>query len=72
MNLAEIKAAVESGKTVCWSNRGYVVVKDRIGQWLIQFLTNGHCIGLTWTDGRTLNGKPEEFFIAEHGEGAAR
>lgn len=64
MTLAEIKAAVEAGKTVHWSNTGYVVTKDRLGQFLITFSSNGSTIGLTWADGVTMNGKPEEFFIA--------
>lgn len=65
MNLQEIKAAVESGKTVHWSNSLYVVVKDRIGQWFVKCTSNNHHIGLTHTDGVTMNGKPEEFYIAE-------
>lgn len=65
MNLQEIKQAVESGKAVYWASRAYRVVKDDVGQWLIVCL-NGSTIGLTWRDGVTLNGKPEEFFVAEH------
>ena len=65
MTLDEIKAAVESGKTVCWSNRGTHVVKDKIGQWLIVTQSNGYATGLTWRDGVTLNGEPEEFFVLE-------
>lgn len=66
MTLAEIKGAVERGDTVHWSNTGYHVSKDRIGQWLIVYTHNGHtdAIGLTWTDGVTLNGEPAEFFVA--------
>ena len=63
MNLNEIKAAVEAGKTVHWATTGYVVVKDNIGQWLIHYLSSDYYIGLTWVDGVTVNGKPEQFFI---------
>lgn len=62
MTLEEIKAAVDAGQTVHWSSRGYVVVKDSLGRYHIKFITNGHCIGLTWADGLTMNGRPEEFF----------
>lgn len=65
MTLQEIKDAVESGKTVHWSHEGYVVIKDRIGQWLIHCLSNDNYIGLTWQDGVTMNGRPEQFYVAE-------
>jgi len=64
MTLEEIKQAIDDGKTVHWANPGYVVVKDSLGQYLIKFTSNGHCIGLTWQDGVTVNGKPEQFFVA--------
>jgi len=41
MNIAEIKAAVDAGKSVYWSNAGYVVRKDILGQYLIIFEPNG-------------------------------
>lgn len=63
MTLEEIKSAVEAGKTVFWSNRAYRVLKDSLGQWLIVCDHNGYCIGLTWRDGVTMNGKPEDFFV---------
>ncbi len=62
MTLTEIKAAVESGCTVHWSNNGYTVVKDRIGQWFIKYV-DGHLIGLTRADGVTMNGKPQDFYV---------
>lgn len=49
MTLAEIKAAVNG--------------RDTLGQWLIICDSNESCIGLTWQDGVTVNGKPDEFFI---------
>lgn len=64
MTLEEIKKAVLEGKTVHWSNTNYVVVKDKLDQWLINCPSNGHCIGLTWSDGKTLNGKEEDFYVA--------
>jgi hypothetical protein len=63
MTLDEIKQAVLDGKTVHWANARYVVIHDSIGQWLIK--CGEHCIGLTWLDGVTMNGKEEEFYIAE-------
>ena len=47
MTLEDIKAAVDAGQTVHWANTGYVVHKDRLGQYLITYLPNGSCIGLT-------------------------
>ena len=35
MNIKEIKKAIDDGKKVCWSNRAYDVIKDKIGQYLI-------------------------------------
>lgn len=39
MTLDEIKSAVLAGKTVCWANEGYEVVRTS-GQWLIVFTPN--------------------------------
>ena len=63
MNLEEIKSAVLSGKKVYWGPKGYEVIRDNIGQWLIWCKDNDHYSGLTWLDGVTMNGKPEDFFI---------
>lgn len=63
MNLDEIRAAVERGETVHWANDGYTVHKDGHGQWLIQCDWNLSCIGLTWNDGVTMNGRPEDFYV---------
>lgn len=67
MNLKEIKTAIEDGKTVHWSNSEYVVIKhfprSYQAEYLIKCLHNNHCIGLTWRDGKTLNGKEEQFYI---------
>lgn len=66
MTLDEIKTAIDAGQKVYWYNRGYQVIKDSIGQYLIKFIPNGHCIGLTGQDGVTLNGEPDEFFVDTH------
>ena len=63
MNSEEIKAAVDAGKKVHWSNKSYQVIKGK-DDYLIKGPT-GHAIGLTWEDGKTLNGKEEDFFLAE-------
>ena len=62
MNIAEIKAAVDAGKSVHWANAGYVVRKDTLGQYLIIFEPNGSAIGLTNQSGCCLNGQEVDFF----------
>lgn len=62
MTLIEIKAAIAAGKTVHWQNELYTVIKDNLGQYLIE--CKGNYWGLTWQDGKTLNGNPSEFYIA--------
>jgi hypothetical protein len=71
MTLEEIKCAVRSGKTVHWASPSYKVVltimRDSTEQWLVGWNVGGrgeNYIGLTWRDNVTMNGKPEEFFIA--------
>lgn len=63
MTLKEIKQAVDQGKTVHWKDQAYRVVKNK-GDYFIHCRLNGFTIGLTWQDGQTLNGKPEDFFLA--------
>ncbi len=63
MNLKEIKLAIDQGKKVFWSNPNYQVIKDSKGQYLIVCSLNDSCIGLTWKDGITLNGKKKDFHI---------
>lgn len=68
MTLKEIKAALAAGHDVHWKNKGYRVIKDSIGQYLICWNMCGpdaNYIGLTWLDGETLNGKPSDFFVAK-------
>jgi len=62
-SLSDIKEAVLSGKTVHWKTEAYRVVHDSVGQWLIVCPSTKGCWGLTWADGVTMNGKPEEFFV---------
>ena len=63
MNLKQIKEAVESGKKVYWSHKGYEVIKDSLNEFLIICTSNQYCIGLTWADEVTLNGDEADFFI---------
>lgn len=65
MTLDEIKAAIDAGKRVHWANTGYEVIKDCHGRYLIVWQEDKNAIGLTWRDGVTMNGKPEQFFIGE-------
>jgi hypothetical protein len=63
MNADDIKQLVLDGKKVFWRHSGYEVVQDSIGQWLIKCHMNGDVIGLTHKDGKTLNGRGQEFLI---------
>tara|TARA_R100000951_G_scaffold108852_2_gene105362 strand:+ start:2928 stop:3134 length:207 start_codon:yes stop_codon:yes gene_type:complete len=68
MNLAEIKAAVMAGKTVHWASEAYVVTyAPQIDEFLIKCLLNDTCIGLTWQDEVTMNGRPDQFFVTSQG-----
>ena len=70
MTLDDIKAAVDAGQTVHWANTSYIVYKDGLGQYLITYVPNGSCIGLTDRSGQRLNGKEAEFFIARSEDSA--
>jgi hypothetical protein len=63
MTLDQIKQAIKDNKTVCYKNNAYIVIKDSIGQYLIQCTINDSCIGLTWRDGLTMNGNQTDFYI---------
>ena len=66
MTLAEILRAVEEGLLVHWQTPGYVIERQQVGRGcVIRCLATDHCIGLTWADGRTLNGREDEFFIGK-------
>lgn len=65
MTLEEIKAAVKAGKVVHWSSEIYVVKADSLfEEWVIVCVLNDNCTGLTHQDGITMNGEPDEFYIA--------
>jgi hypothetical protein len=76
MNLQQITAAVDAGRTVHWQNGSYIVRKgpshpDTPGsnrnpalRYTIDH-TGGGSIGLTWRDGTTLNGKECDFYAAD-------
>jgi len=63
MTTQEIKQAVDNGKEVVWGNPSYKVIKTVSGYGIKH--AGGNLIGLTWADGKTLNGKEEEFYINE-------
>ena len=63
MNAEQICALVDAGKIVYCDSKAYVVIKDSIGQYLIKYIYSDYCIGLTWRDGQTLNGR--HFFIGD-------
>jgi hypothetical protein len=64
--LADIKDAVRAGQSVRCGNDLYQVVETRQGDdFQIVCLFNGYAIGLTHTDGVTLNGRIEEFYVKE-------
>lgn len=65
MNIEDIKTAADAEKTVHWANTGYVVRKDRLGQYLIVYLPNGSAIGLTNRAETQLNGAEDAFSIAD-------
>lgn len=62
MDLNAIKTAIAAGKRVFWKNPSYEVIHDSVGQYLIVCHFNDHCIGLTWRDNVTMNGKAEDFY----------
>ena len=64
MTLPEITAAVDAGRTVYWSNVAYRVIRDEGGQYWIRCGT-GYLIGLTWSDGQTLNGHEQDFHLSD-------
>ena len=62
MTVQEIKTAVDNNEKAYYQSGLYEVIKDKKGQYLIKCSANGHCAGLTYADGETLNGKEEDFF----------
>lgn len=72
MKALEIISAINNGQRVFWRSTAYEVIKDSKNQFLIQCAANGHCIGLTWADGVTLNGKESDFYIPSPTQQLAR
>lgn len=64
MTLTEIKTAVDAGQTVHWANQAYVVIKDKLGRYLIRCLLNDNYTGLTDASG-DMNEKEEQFFLPD-------
>ena len=62
MNISEIKNAVDGGLVVNWANGAYIVIRDRLGRYLIKCIHNSDCIGLTNLAGDKLNGNECDFF----------
>lgn len=65
MTLEEIKSAVDTGKTVHWSNERYIVVKDVYGEYYITDKYNGFANGLVRRDTGKMVDKEEDFYIGE-------
>jgi len=62
MTAKQIKSLVDQGKAVHWLSPQYRVIKNNAHDYVIECQLNGHCIGLTWSDGETLNGQPDDFY----------
>lgn len=65
LSLEEIKAAVLAGKTVHWKSPAYEVVYAENEFFIVydKGSPRENYIGLTHTDGVTLNGRPYEFYL---------
>jgi hypothetical protein len=63
LSLSDIETAIHNGYRVHWKNDNYLVLKDKIGQYLIKCLSNSHCVGLTRTDGSLVE-DPKDFYLA--------
>ena len=61
MKIEEIKKLVTKGIKVFWINDNYEVIKDSIGQWLIESKSNNNYVGLTNIKGE-LNADEKDFF----------
>ena len=63
LDIKQIKLALDKGTKVYWANKGYEVIKDNIGQYLIHCTMNDTYVGLTKLDGSFRNGDQEQFFM---------
>ena len=62
MTLEQIRTAQKLGLTVHWMNERYTVHDNHI---VCDFgEARANSIGLTWSDGHTLNGQPEDFYVS--------
>jgi len=59
----QIMEAVDNGLKVYYTNEHNRVIKDEDGEYLIYCHLNDYWISLTWKDGKTLKGAPEDFYI---------
>ena len=65
MTLEQIKKAVDQGKEVFWKTDGYRVVagtQKGSGEYFVVCTENQYTVGLTWRDGKTMNGNEIEFY----------
>ncbi len=65
MTLPEIVSAVNQGKNVYYSSLRYKVIYDHTKGYFIKCNSTNHLIGLTWENGRTLNGHEQNFFVSD-------
>ena len=63
LDIKQIKSALDKGTKVYWANKGYEVIKDNIGQYLIHCTMNDTYVGLTKLDGTFRNGDQEQLFM---------
>ena len=64
MKLDQIKKLVDAGETVHWGNFGYIVIKDKLGQYFVHYKGGDYYVGLTNQAGE-LEGSEQSYFIAE-------
>lgn len=65
MKLHEIKYHLDNGRPVFWLSDMYQVTTNSAHEYVIECQLNGHCIGLTWSDGKTLNGQEQDFYYKD-------
>lgn len=64
--LADVTAAVDAGKTVCWKSVDYTVGRDILGQYHVTYRAhsrNPNSVGLFHRDGVGSEYTPGEFYI---------
>lgn len=68
MNIEQIKAATNAGLQVCWASLAYTVEADTGASCGFSIVYEAgspkeNRIGLTWSDGTTINGDADDFFV---------